>query len=349
MNGHDLGRVLVTGGGGFLGTALVARLRAEGCEVRSLSRRFHPRVDALGAEQIQGDVADRGAVDRAVAGCSTIFHTAAKAGVWGPELDYIRANVDGARNVIQSAIAAGAKRLVYTSSPSVVFDGRDLEGVDESAHYCQKFEAFYPKTKAAAERMVLAASGPVLATVSLRPHLVWGPGDNNLYPRIVARAAKGRLVRIGGRDPLIDPIYIENAVDGHMLAATHLEPGSSLAGRVYFVSQGETIRLWDMINSFLKVANLPPVSRSVPRPAALAAAGVLELFYKMTGREEEPPLTRFLVRQLSNSHWFNSAAALRDFGYQPRVTIAQGMERLAQAEANERPESSANGDGWPGR
>ncbi len=333
MNGNDLGRVLVTGGGGFLGTALVARLRAEGCEVRSLSRRFYPRVDELGAEQIQGDVADPAAVDRAVAGCTTIFHTAAKAGVWGRESDYLKANVEGTSNILASALAAGARRLIYTSSPSVVFDGHDLEGVDERARYCQNFEAAYPKTKAMAEQMILAANGPSLATVSLRPHLVWGPGDNNLFPRVVARARKGRLVRIGGRDPLIDPIYIDNAVDGHMLAAKHLEPRSSLAGRVYFVSQGETIHLWDMINSFLRIAGLPPVSRVLPRPAAFAAAGVLEFLYTIARRDEEPPLTRFLVRQLSNSHWFSSAAALRDFGYQPSVTIAQGMERLAEAQA----------------
>lgn len=329
MNGRDSGRVLVTGGGGFLGTALTARLRDQGCKIRSLSRRRHPHLDALGAEQIQGDVADRAVVDRAVAGCTTIFHTAAKAGVWGREADYVRANVDGAANVIEAARAAGCSRLVYTSSPSVVFDGRDLEGADESAGYCRKYEAAYPKTKALAEQMILVANGPELATVSLRPHLVWGPGDNNLFPRIVARAAKGRLVRIGRHDPLIDPIYIDNAVEAHLLAADRLEPGSPTAGRVYFVSQGETIRLWDMINAFLKVAGLPPVTRSIPRPAAFAAAGALEILYKLARCEGEPPLTRFLVRQLTNSHWFSSAAALRDFGYKPTVTIAQGMERLA--------------------
>ncbi len=341
MIGSDLGRVLVTGGGGFLGSALVARLREAGCEVRSLSRRFHAHVDALGAEQILGDVADRSAVDRAVAGCTTLFHTAAKAGVWGPEREYFRANVDGARNLIEAARASGARRLIYTSSPSVVFDGRDLEGVDESAGYCRRFSAAYPKTKALAEQMILAANGPELATISLRPHLVWGPGDNNLFPRIVARGARGRLVRIRGRDPVIDPIYIDNAVDGHLRAASRLEPGADLAGRVYFVSQGETIRLWDMIDSFLKVAGLPPVTRTVPRALALAAAGMLEFAYTITRRTDEPPLTRFLVHQLSNSHWFSSAAALRDFGYRPRVTIKEGMERLSAAYVSERREPAA--------
>ena len=154
-----------------------------------------------------------------------------------------------------------------------------MEGVDESVPYPSHHEAPYPATKAAAERLVLAASGPHLATVALRPHLIWGPGDNNLLPRIVARARSGRLRRIGRRNPLIDPVYIDNAAEAHILAASRLEPGSPIAGKTYFVTQGETIPLWDMIDHLLKAANMGPVRRSISRPLALVAAGILEAAY----------------------------------------------------------------------
>jgi 2-alkyl-3-oxoalkanoate reductase len=324
----DLGPVLVTGGGGFLGTAIIKLVRERGLAVRSLARRFYPHLQPLGVEQIQGDVAEPRVVATAVEGCQTVFHTAAKAGIWGPARDYERINVLGTRNVIEACRARGSARIIYTSSPSVVFNGMDMEGADESVPYSRRFEAAYPRTKALAEQLVLAANGSTLATLSLRPHLIWGPGDNNLLPRIIARARRGKLRRIGRRDPLIDPVYIDNAASAHLLAAERLAPGSPIAGRVYFVTQGETIPLWDMINHFLSAAGLAPVRRSVARPLAVAAAGLLELGYLVTARTEEPPMTRFLARQLSTTHWFNIDAARRDLGYQPVVSISEGLRRL---------------------
>jgi nucleoside-diphosphate-sugar epimerase len=330
MSRVDLGRVLVTGGGGFLGTALIRLARQRGLQVRSLARRVYPHLHELGVEQIQGDVADPQVVGRAVGGCATIFHTAAKAGIWGPRAEYERTNVGGTRNVIAACQACGVRRIIFTSSPSVVFNGFDLAGVDESFPYPRRFEAAYPATKARAEQLILAANSQALATISLRPHLIWGPGDNNLLPRILARARKGQLRRIGRGNPLIDPIYIENAATAHLLAADRLEPSSPIAGRTYFVTQAETIPLWDMINSLLEAAHLGPVTRSVSRPLALAAAGVMEVTYRLSGRDQEPPMTRFLARQLSTTHWFNNDAARRDLGYRPRVSIAEGLRRLEQ-------------------
>jgi len=324
-------QVLVTGAGGFLGSAIVSRLRAQGYTVRGLCRRFYPHLAELDVEQIQGDVADPATVARAVLGCETIFHTAAKAGIWGPEHAYIKTNVQGTANLLDSAHRFGVRQIIYTSSPSVVFAGRSLSGVDESVPYCRKFEAAYPKTKAQAERMILAAGNDRLATISLRPHLVWGPGDNNLFPRIVTLARQGRLVQIGKQSPVIDPVYIDNAVDAHLAAFERLAPGSPIAGKVYFITQGETIALWDMVNRFLRLADLAPVTRSIPRPLAFAAASLIESYYLLSRRQDEPPLTRFLVRQLSTSHWFDNAAARRDLGYIPRISIAEGMNRLAHS------------------
>jgi 2-alkyl-3-oxoalkanoate reductase len=330
MNAEGLDNVLVTGGGGFLGTALVKLLRDRGLSVRSLTRRDYPHLRELGAEQVQGDIADPVTVARAVEGCHTIFHTAAKAGLWGPEREYYRSNVEGTQNVIAACRAGGSKRIIYTSSPSVVFNGLDLEGVDESAPYSSRFEAAYPKTKALAEQIILEANCRDLATVSIRPHLIWGPGDNNLLPRIIARARSGRLRRIGRGNPLIDSVYIDNAAEAHLLAADRLEPGSTVAGKAYFITQGETIPLWDMIDHLLNAANMGPVRRSISRPLALAAAGLLEAAYGFSGRRGEPAMTRFLARQLSTTHWFRIDAARRDLGYEPRVSIAEGLSRLAE-------------------
>ncbi len=326
----DLGRVLVTGGGGFLGTAVARMLRRRGLVVRSLSRSPHPHLDELGVEQVLGDVADADVVARAVAGCGVVFHTAAKAGLWGPRREYHRANVDGTRNIIDACRAAGVSRLIYTSSPSVVFNGSDLAGADESAPYSTHFEAAYPETKAIAEQLVLGASSPGLATVSLRPHLIWGPGDNNLLPRIIARARGGRLRRIGTTNALIDPVYIDNAAEAHVLAADRLAPDSPVAGRAYFITQGETIPVWDMINALLNAAHMKPVRRTIARPLALVGAGVLEAAYRLSGRDDEPPMTRFLARQLSTTHWFRIDAARRDLGYEPRVSIADGLRKLEE-------------------
>lgn len=327
---HDLGRVLVTGGGGFLGTGVIRLLRGRGLAIRSLSRHPHPHLEGLGVEQARGDVADATAVARAVEGCGTVFHIAAKAGLWGPEREYHRANVDGTRNVIEACRDSRVPRLIYTSSPSVVFNGSDLAGADESAPYPTRYDAVYPETKAIAERLVLEANSPGLSTVSLRPHLIWGPGDNNLLPRIIARARSGRLRRIGRTNALIDPVYIDNAADAHVLAADRLSTGSPAAGRAYFITQGETIAVWDMINGLLKAAHMEPVGRSIARPVALVGAGVLEAAYRLSGRVDEPPMTRFLARQLSTTHWFRIDAARRDLGYEPRVTIAEGLRRLEE-------------------
>jgi nucleoside-diphosphate-sugar epimerase len=320
-------RALVTGGGGFLGGAIVRRLLARGDQVISLARNRYPALDALGATQVQGDVADPDTVEKAAAGCGVVFHVAAKAGIWGRYADYHRANVEGTANVLAACRRLGIRRLVYTSSPSVVFDGRDMEGVDESVPYPAHYEAHYPRTKAEAERLVLTANGPDLATVALRPHLIWGPGDNHLVPRILARARAGKLRRLGARNPRIDSIYIDNAADAHLLAADRLSPGSPPAGRAYFLSQGEPVPLWDLVNRILACADLPPVTRSVPVWLAWSMGWLLEMGYGLFRRESEPPLTRFLASELTTAHWFDIGAARRDLGYEPRVSIAEGLER----------------------
>lgn len=321
--------VLVTGGGGFLGSAIVGLLRERGLPVRSISRRRYERLNALGVDQIQGDIADAGAVSRAVEGCQAVFHVAAKAGIWGPDEEYRRINVDGTRNVIRACRAHGVRKLIHTSSPSVVFHGEDLEGIDESAPYADHYEAAYPETKAIAEKLAIQANDGELAVVVLRPHLIWGPGDNNILPRIYDRARAGRLFRIGRENPLIDLTYIDNAAEAHLLAADRLDVGSPIAGKVYFIAQGEPVPLWDMVDRFLDIAGLPPVRKTVPRSLAIGLGWFLEACFRAFRLPGEPRMTRFLARELSTAHWYDLTAARRDLGYEPRVSAEEGLNRLA--------------------
>jgi nucleoside-diphosphate-sugar epimerase len=322
---------LVTGGGGFLGSAIVRRLRERGDRVHSLSRGHYAELTALGVTQHSGDIADALAVSRAAAGCDIVFHVAAKAGVGGRYRDYHRTNVVGTANVLAACRHHGIARLVYTSSPSVVFDGRDMASVDESVPYPAHYQAAYPQTKAIAERMVLRANGISLATVSLRPHLIWGPGDNHLIPRILTRARAGRLRRIGTESKIIDSVYIDNAADAHILAADRLAPGSPVAGKAYFIAQGEPVPLWDLIDRILDAAGLGPVTRSIPTGLAHTMGWPLEMLYGVFQPNGEPPLTRFVVRELTTTHWFDLGAARCDLGYEPKVSLDEGLRRLRQS------------------
>jgi len=320
-------RVLVTGGGGFLGRAVVERLVNRGDQVRSLSRSVYPELTAMKVEQIRGDISDPDAVDRACTGMDQVFHVAAKPGVWGDYSIYYRTNFTGTENIVNACRRHGISRLIYTSSPSVVFNGTDMEGVNESVPYPDTFHTPYQKTKAMAERLVLNAAGADLKTIALRPHLIWGPRDNHLVPRILDRA--GRLRKVGNGKNRVDTIYIDNAADAHILAADALESNPGLSGRVYFISQDDPVNPWDIINGILAAGGKPPVTRSVSHRAAWLAGGLLEIIYTIFRLPGEPMMTRFVADELATSHWFDISAAKGDLGYAPRVSTEEGLKRLA--------------------
>ena len=323
-------KALVTGGGGFLGGVIVRMLRERGDEVRSFSRGSHPALTALGVEQFRGELADRDAVFAAVAGCDIVFHVAAKAGIWGSFRDFYAANVDGTQNVLMACRINDIPRLVYTSSPSVVFDGSDVEGGNESLPYPPQYEAHYPATKALAERLVLEANSRKLAVTALRPHLIWGPGDNHLVPRIVAKGRAGKLRRIGTRPNLVDTVYVDNAARAHLQAADALSPGSPVAGNCYFISNGEPLPLWDMVNRILAAAGVPPVTHCISPRLAYGAGCICEALWGLLNLSGEPPMTRFVAHELATAHWFDISAARHDFGYAPEISIDEGLLRLQQ-------------------
>ncbi|MBW2607275.1 MAG: NAD-dependent epimerase/dehydratase family protein [Deltaproteobacteria bacterium] len=326
MAGITKQNILVTGGGGFLGKAIVKRLVEAGENVRSFSRSFYSELKSMGVDQIQGDIGDNSAVIKACNGIQTVFHVAAKPGVWGNYKDYYKTNVTGTKNVIEGCNIHSISKLVYTSSPSVVFNGMDMEGVDESVPYPDRFHAHYPKTKAIAEQLVVKASSDKLKTIILRPHLIWGPGDNHLIPRIIAKSK--RLKRIGSGKNLVDTIYIANAADAHILAAENLFKIPEISGNIYFISQGEPVPLWDMINAILKASGLGPVKGSISKQTAWLVGAAFEFFYKILKIKKEPPMTRFVANELATSHWFDISAAKRDLGYSPRVSMEEGLRLL---------------------
>ncbi len=335
---------LVTGGTGFLGRRLVERLLADGRPVTVLARRADPALAARGVRFITTSLDDTAAVTAACAGHATVFHTAAKVGVWGRYDDFFRANVLGTRAILAGCRAHGVARLVYTSTPSVVYNGEKLANADESLPLTTSCPSPYPLTKAVAEREVLAANTPDhtgLQTVALRPHLIWGVGDPHLVPRVLARARTGRLRIIGDGTNRVDLVHVDNAVDAHLAAEAALS-GSQIsnsksqipppaAGRAYFITNGEPVVLWDWINQLLTALGEPPVTRRISLSTATAIGAVCETLWRVLPVSTEPPMTRFVAAEFAKDHWFNLTAARRDLGYAPRVSMATGTAELIAA------------------
>lgn len=325
--------VLVTGGGGFLGRYICEQLLARGDSVRSFGRGAYPELEAIGIEVLRGNISDARAVSAACQGAECVFHVAARPGVYVQPEPYYTTNLAGTSQVIQGCREQGVPRLVYTSSPSVTFSGDCQENVDESVplglDWLEQHRSYYSHSKALAEQNVLAANDEQLRTCALRPHLIWGPRDQHLIPRLIARARSGRLRRVGDGTNLVDMIYVENAAEAHLQAADALaEPDSPVAGKAYFLSQGEPVNCWQWIDEILALAELPPVGKSISYRAAWRAGAVLERAYRLLRLSGEPPMTRFLAAQLATSHWFDISAARQDFGYEPRVSTEEGMQRL---------------------
>lgn len=327
-------KILVTGGGGFLGSAICSMLVKRGDQVQSISRQAYPGLETMGISQFRGDLVDKGKIYSAAQGCDAIIHTAAKAGIWGDYSSYYQANVLGTQNIIEVCRELRITKLVYTSSPSVVFSGGDMEGVNESAPYPKRYLTAYPKTKAIAEQMVLNANDENLATVSLRPHLIWGPGDNHLVPRILARAKAGKLRKIGSRDVLVDSVYIDNAASAHILALDRLNFNSPCSGKAYFISNGEPWKLWDLVNEIILAGKGNVVNKTVSVSLAYFMGWLFEIIYTISRKHAEPPMTRFLAKELSTSHWFDISNARNDLGYVPMITIREGLDRLKKALSN---------------
>ncbi|HEY5079152.1 MAG TPA: NAD-dependent epimerase/dehydratase family protein, partial [Opitutaceae bacterium] len=314
---------------GFLGRRIVERLLRQGRKVSVAARSPAPDLEARGVRFLRVSLEDSAGIRGACAGVGTVFHVAAKVGFWGRLSDYYNANVLGTRAVIEGCREHGVRRLILTSTPSVVYNGGNLSGADESAPLTTHCPSPYPLTKAEAEAEVLRAHSGQLMTVALRPHLIWGPGDPHLVPRILSRARSRRLKIVGEGRNLVDMVHVENAADAHIKAEEALSgPGCAAGGRAYFISDGEPVVLWDWINGLLAALGEPPITKSVSLAAASAIGLACEAAWGALPLKGEPPMTRFVASELARDHWFNISAARRDLGYSPTENAGGGIAGL---------------------
>ena len=322
-----MAKYVVTGGGGFVGSAIVRALLKEGHEVIAIARGHYPELESIGAKTRRLDLTKEAfRLEEIFQNTDAVFHVAAKVDMWGDYQSFYEANVLATRSVVAACIASGVQRLIYTSSPSVIADGRDLNGIDESYPYPQKYLANYPKTKAQAEREVLAANSNKLWTIALRPHLIWGPGDNHLVPTIIERARLGKLIRVGDGKNLIDVSYIDDCVQAHLDALKALDANPSSRGKAYFISQGEPVNMWQWIDEILVLNGIEKIKKNIPSKLAYFLAWVLECISQIRPGKPEPLLTRFLVKEMYTSHYFDISAAKKELGYLPKYSIKEAME-----------------------
>jgi len=324
-------KVLVTGGGGFLGSAIVRQLLAKGCEVTVAGRHRYEKLERLGARCLVGDIGDRNFTAQSCQDVDTVFHVAAKAGIWGSWSEYRKVNIEGTVNIAESSRKNGVACLVYTSTPSVVFDRGSIEDGDENLPYARRFLCSYAKSKVAAERYLLEKISEELRVCALRPHLIWGPDDPHLIPRLLERGKTGELKIVGDGRNKVDITFVDNAAQAHILAAQSLHRSSRISGQAYFIGQERPVFLWDWINDLYRELGIAQLEKKVPLSAAYLAGWLLEILHGLARAKKEPRMTRFLALQLARSHFFSHERAKKDFGYEPLISIEEGQRRVIES------------------
>jgi len=328
-----LGRVLVTGGSGFVGANLVTTLLDRGYQVASVDRAPSPLTARPGLEVLQGDIRDPDTVAGAVAGVDTVFHTAALIDLMGGASvteEYrqrsFAVNVEGTKNLVHAAQAAGVKRFVYTSSNSVVMGGKRIAGGDETLPYTDRFNDLYTETKVVAERFVLSQNGiDGMLTCAIRPSGIWGRGDQTMFRRVFDSVLAGHVkVLVGSKAARLDNSYVHNLIHGFILAAEHLVPGGTAPGQAYFINDAEPVNMFEFAR--------PVVAACGQRLPRLRISGVA-VRATMTGWQRlhfrfglaAPPLEPLAIERLYLDNYFSVAKATRDLGYRPLFTTEQAL------------------------
>lgn len=324
-------RILVTGAGGFLGFHIAKLLKSKGHEVFNFSRTHHKKLDAINVTTITGDLRNLNDVESALKNIDAIFHVAALAGIWGSYDEYYSINFLGTKNLVESAKKNNIKKFVYTSTPSVVFADKDIIGANETLSYPETFYTHYAHTKCMAEKLVLSSHGENFKTCALRPHLIWGPGDPHILPRLRKKSFERKLKIVGSGDNFVDVIYVENAAHAHVQAFLALDEKAEVSGQAYFIGQEGPVNLWWFINELLKASDAPIAKHRIPYWFTYLIGGLFEKIYHFFKISGEPPMTRFVAMQLAKSHYFSHEKAKKDFNYQPLVTIDEGLTKIRES------------------
>lgn len=322
-------KIAVTGGGGFLGRFVCRALKKRGHQVFIIGRGKYQFAEKEGFSVLTGDICDQGFLYQALCGIDEVHHIASLTGISVFPEPFYRTNVTGTENVIRACQKNGIEKLIYTSSPSVIFDGNDHVLADESLSYPLRYISHYAHTKAIAESLILKADSTSLKTISLRPHLIFGPEDNSLIPRLLKRAEEGKLMQVGNGNNMADLTYVENAAIAHVCASEAIDHNpEKVCGRAYFITNGEPVNVWDFISRILKECKRPPLKKCISQKSAYAAGFLLEKIYRLTGNHNEPPMTRFLALQLSKNHTYSTKQAENLLGFKPEISMESGISSL---------------------
>ncbi len=306
----------------MLGASVANRLLSAGHEVRVFQR----SPSGLAADEVLGDIADPSAVWRAVTGCEAVIHLAARVSIVGDWSEFERVNVTGTQVLLEAARDAGITRFVHISTPSAGHFGHSIVGGTADPADPERARGPYARSKAHAEKLALTHASPSFSVVAIRPHLVWGPGDTQLIGRIVQRARAGRLAVIGHGMALIDTTYVDNA---SAAIAAALDRAPSISGQTFVVSNGQPRTVAELIERIVTAAGLPMPSIRLPTPVARAGGRVVDRAWSLSGSDNEPPVTGFLVEQLTTAHWFDQRQTQAALAWKPHVSLDEGFRRLA--------------------
>lgn len=323
-------QVLVTGASGFVGSALASRLVAEGARVFGLSR--HGVGPKAGIEWLTGDLEDAERLTDVTRGVDTVFHIGGMVGHFGDRDRYMQVNVGGTRNIIEACRRNGVKTLVFTSTPSVISDGTGHFGVDETHPYSSKFESPYSESKAAAEKIVRESNTAALRTVCIRPHMIWGPGPSHWVGGLRKLSRSRTLYQIGSGTNRVGMTYMDDCVSAHIAAWRAVEADSAVGGQAFFIHSGSPVLLWEWVRDLARALGLDPVLGKIPARPAAAAARVCDMLVRMSGGSLHFPVSRYLITELTTDHYSRIDKARAMLGYEPQVTVAEGIARMGEAE-----------------
>jgi nucleoside-diphosphate-sugar epimerase len=324
-------RVLLTGATGFVGTALSSRLLELGAHVVCVSRTQRESQHAR-VEWFNGDVEDTDAMLRATRGVDAVFHVGGMVGHYGLRASYLRANVLGTQNILAGARKNGVRSLVFTSTPSVIADGTPHFDVDETHPYSRRYQSPYSESKALAEQDVLRANGPDLGTVAIRPHMIWGPGPSHWVGGVRKLSRKGMLYQMGKGTNRVGMTYMDDCVAAHIAALHALESDKAVGGRAFFIHGGSPVSLWQWVRDLTAALSLPSIRGTLPTGLMKVAAGVCDGLVVASRGSLHFPISRYLMTEMTTDHYSCIDAARKNLGYEPKISVAGGLARLAEAE-----------------